>query len=167
MSLAWTDTAPVCARLDCGRRGAFGSSKALPGITVHALGVHTQQTGAGALAIDQGAGAPVAVAGQLGDLLADVRQQLVVALRCALGSTINLRVRPTAQHMNPSGGMNAWMIAGSALDHELVAGSEPVGNGDIGRREERPVLRRQAQPQAVARIAWVALDIKLRRQQLA
>lgn len=33
VSLAWTETVPVCARLDGGRRGAFGSNKALPAIT--------------------------------------------------------------------------------------------------------------------------------------
>jgi len=56
---------------------------------VHALGVHARRTHARAFAIDQRAGSPVAVAWQLSNLLADVRQQLLVATRRALGSAIN------------------------------------------------------------------------------
>jgi len=34
MSLSETYTVPVCARLDCKNRGAFGSSDALPAVTL-------------------------------------------------------------------------------------------------------------------------------------
>jgi hypothetical protein len=41
-----------------------------------------------ALAVDQGAGTPVTVAGQLGNLLADFGQQLGIALVCSPLATI-------------------------------------------------------------------------------
>jgi hypothetical protein len=52
---------------------------------VHALGVHTRYTRASAMAIDQRASSAVAAARQLVDLLADVCQQLFVAMRRAPG----------------------------------------------------------------------------------
>ena len=70
---------------------------------VHALGAHTLRTIDRAFAIDQRAGAPVAVAWQFSDLLADVRQQLFVATRRAFGSAVNPRCRSAAQRMDIRG----------------------------------------------------------------
>src|SRR5690606_18695403 len=49
---------------------------------------HYLATGA-ACAVDQGAGASVAIAGQLGDMLTDLAHQLLIDSRCTLRSAID------------------------------------------------------------------------------
>ena len=66
---------------------------------VSALGVHASRARR-ALLVHQRAGAPVAVAGQLGDLFADPGQQLAVTARRAPGSPVEPCGRSALESMN-------------------------------------------------------------------
>jgi hypothetical protein len=56
---------------------------------VHADGVHAHLACRRSLAIDQRARSPIAIAGQLGNLLLDLGEQLRVGRRLAVGTAVD------------------------------------------------------------------------------